>query len=138
MVLNMKSGDESNVSEGRLDSGETGAVQNSDKKPEAPLTADFVERGKRFVLESPMSSMTGIAAELATATPNRLSEEVAVSRAHRVSETGWAGTKNQFRQRPYTSSSLNSIALFTAVFIIGFTAFAFAFGVSAELIDMIF
>ncbi len=107
------------------------------KEPRVPLTADFVRRGREFPMSPTGSSTTRPATELATAMPNTSGKDVAGHRERNVSERRSGTTEKRFRNLLCVPSSLNPVALYSVIFLVGFISFAFALDISGELIDMI-
>lgn len=109
---------------------EAGALDPNgpNKVPPVVLTADFVRRGREFPMSPTASS---------TAMPNTSGEDGAGQREWDGTERRSGTTEKRFRKLFCAASSMNPVALYSVIFVIGFISFAFAMDISGELIDMI-
>ena len=73
----------------------------------------------------------------ATATPDTSGEDAGGYRERNVLERSSGTTEKRFRKLPSAPSSMNPVALYSVVFLVGFISFAFALDVSGDFIDMI-
>lgn len=129
MDPNIKIDDRSNDIEVALDVPGQGSAKVRDKRPEASLTAEFVQRGREFALMPAVPSETRTAPEPMAETPDR---------ARKVTDLRSKARNEPARRQLLASPSVNGIGLFVAVFLVSLVVLSFALGIVVELLDMFF
>lgn len=107
------------------------------KEPRSPLTAEFVWRGRVSAMGPAGSPTTRPATNSATATPDSSSEDAAAYRERNEPERSSGTTEKRFRKLLFAPSSMNPVALYSVIFLVGFISFTFALDISGDFIDMI-
>ena len=138
MDPNIKFGDEINHIDVALDVLGHGSVKSRDKRPEASLTAEFVQRGREFAPMPAMSSETCIAPERMAEMPDKVSGSAGPYRLQKVTDFRSKAKNEPVKRLLFASPSMNGIGLFVAVFLVSLVVLSFALGIGVELLDMFF